>query len=167
MKYAIIIIFILVLAFGAIRRVNVFAAFARGAGEAADFVLRLLPILVCTYIMCELFEASGLSYLITKAITPAMRAVGVPPELTKLLLIKPISGSGSLTYLTKILKESGADSYTGRCACVLYGSSDTAFYLSAIYFSNCRKKKRALPLLACTLSALVSAAAAILICRIM
>lgn len=167
MQYAIIIIFIAVIAFAAIKKVNVFSSFARGAGEAADFVLRLLPILAGTYIMCELFEASGLSKALTNVLSPAVELIGVPPALTKLMLLKPLSGSGSLTYLAKILKEYGADSYTARCACVLYGSSDTVFYICAIYFASCKKKRRKLPVAICLFSAFVSAIAAILICRAM
>lgn len=167
MQYVIPLIFIAVIALAAIKKVNVFSAFSRGAGEAVSFVYNLLPLLACTFIMCRLFEASHLSDILAKALSPLFKLLGIPTELTKLILIKPFSGSGSLAYLTDILKEYGADSYIGRCACVLYGSSETVFYISVVYFSKCSKKKRLFPIMIILFSTLVSTVFACLLCRIM
>ncbi len=167
MQYVIPIIFIGVFAFAAFKRVNVFSAFSRGAGEGVKFVFNLLPLLICTFIMCELFERSGLSEYFAQALSPAFGFLGVPKELSKLILIKPFSGSGSLAYLTQIINEYGADSYIGRCACVLYGSSETVFYISVVYFANCTKKKRLVPILIILLATFISTIIACLLCRFM
>lgn len=167
MKYILPIIFISVLGYAAIRRVNIFSAYARGAGEGAKFAFSILPTLICVFIMCELFEASGLSALLTDALSPVFVALGVPKELTKLVLIKPLSGSGSLAYLAEVLENYGADSYISRCACVLYGSSETVFYISAVYFAACRQKRRFAPIAIVLAATTISTVFACLLCRIM
>lgn len=167
MQYIIPAIFIAVIGYAALKRVNVFAAFSRGAGEAVKFVLTLIPLLACTFIMCELFERSHLSDALSNLLAPAFNLLGVPPELSKLILIKPFSGSGSLAYLTKIIGEYGADSYISRCACVLYGSSETVFYISVIYFAKCKNKRRLLPIIIILCATFISTIVACLLCRIM
>lgn len=167
MQYVIPALFLLVIIAAAIKRVNVFQSFSRGAGEAVKFVLSLMPLLACTFIMCELFERSHLSDALSKFLSPAFSFLGVPSELSKLILIKPFSGSGSLAYLTRIINEHGADSYIARCACVLYGSSETVFYISVIYFAKCKNKKRILPIVIILLATLLSTVISCLLCRIL
>lgn len=167
MRYVIPLLFIAVFIFAAIKKVNVFSSFTRGGSEAVKFTLNLIPLLAATFIMCELFERSHLSDWFTRLLAPATEALGVPAELTKLILIKPFSGSGSLTYLSAIIKEYGADSYIGRCACVLYGSSETVFYICAVYFAKSANKKRLLPIILILCATFISTICACLICRIM
>lgn len=166
MAYVIPVIFILILAYAAIKKVNVYSSFTRGAGEAVNFTLSLIPMLAAIFMMCELFEVSGLSAAITKALSPAFGFLGIPPELTKLILIKPFSGSGSLSYLTKIITDYGADSYIARCACVLYGSSETVFYISAVYFVKTKSVKRTLPIIIILFSTFISTIVACTLCKI-
>lgn len=166
MQYVIPILFIAVFLFAAIKRVNVFSSFTKGAGDAVKFVFNLLPILCATFIMCELFEKSHLADAFCNLLSPVLNAFGIPAELSKLMLIKPFSGSGSLAYLTNVIKTYGADSYISRCACVLFGSSETVFYISAVYFSSCARKKRLLPIFVILLATFISAIFACLICRI-
>ena len=161
------VIFIAVMAAAAIKRVNVYAGFSEGVEGALKFTLSLLPCLAAVFIMCELFEASGLSAMLVKAAAPAFEFMGVPPELTKLILIKPLSGSGSLAYLTKILQEYGADSYIARCACVCYGSSETVFYVSAVYFAGLKTKGLLRPIIICLAAALLSTVCACALLKVM
>ena len=167
MRYVIPVLFILVLTCAAFKRVNVFSSFSRGAGEAVKFVFNLIPLLACTFIMCELFERSHLSDAMSNALAPVFNTLGVPAGLSKLILIKPFSGSGSLAYLTNIITEHGADSYIGRCACVLYGSSETVFYISVVYFAKCEVQRRPLPIIIILCATLISTVVACLLCRVM
>jgi spore maturation protein B len=96
-----------------------------------------------------------------------MGAFGIPTELTKLVLIKPFSGSGTLAYLNEILASYGADSYIGRCACVLYGSTETVFYISAVYFSGLKVKGLFKPIAIVLVVTFLSTALACLLCRVM
>ena len=167
MRYVIPIIFIAVFIYAAAKRVNVFSAFTRGAGDAVKFVISLIPLLLAVFVMCELFERSHLSDALTTLLSPVFTFLGVPKELCKLVLIKPFSGSGSLAYLTEIIAAHGADSYITRCACVLYGSSETVFYISVIYFAKSRQKKRTLPIVLILCATFLSTVVACLLCRIM
>ena len=167
MRYVIPVIFIAVFGYAAVKRVNVFSAFTRGAGDAVKFVFSLIPLLLAVFIMCELFERSHLSDALSDLLAPLFTFLGVPEELIKLVLIKPFSGSGSLAYLTDIIETHGADSYISRCACVLYGSSETVFYISAIYFAKSKQKKRALPIILILAATFVTTVIACLLCRVM
>ena len=161
------IIFIAVFIFSAIKKVNIYESFTEGISEAVKFTVSLLPCLAAVFMMCELFEVSGLSSLLTKWLSPVFGFLGIPPELTKLVLIKPFSGSGSLAYLNSIIETYGADSYIARCACVCFGSSETVFYISAVYFAGLKVKKLALPIICVLVATFVSTIIACLVCRIM
>ena len=167
MRYVIPLLFIAVLACAALKRVQVYSSFARGVKSAVSFTLDLIPLLVCVFIMCELFERSHLSDALSALLSPLFNLLGVPPQLSKLVLIKPFSGSGSLTFLNSIIAEYGADSYIARCACVLYGSSETVFYISAVYFAKCKNKRRILPIIVILCATFISTVISCLLCRFM
>lgn len=161
------LIFIAVLAVAAAKRVNVYGCFTSGVESALKFTLSLAPCLAAVFIMCELFEASGLSAKLTEWLSPAFSALGVPAELTKLILIKPFSGSGSLAYLTEIIERCGADSYVARCACVCYGSSETVFYISAVYFAGLKQKGLLRPTAIVLAAIFLSTLCACALCNVM
>ena len=161
------VIFIAVFIFSAVKKVNIYQSFTEGIEEAFKFTVSLLPCLAAVFMMCELFEVSNLSNLLTKWLSPVFGFLGIPPELTKLVLIKPFSGSGSLAYLNDIIETYGADSYIARCACVCFGSSETVFYISAVYFAGLKVKKLALPIICVLVATLLSTVIACLVCRIM
>ena len=159
-------IFIFVFVFALIKKVNVYDCFTQGITEAVKFTISLLPCLAAIFMMCAIFEASGLSDLLTNALAPAFGFLGIPPELTKLVLIKLFSGSGSLAYLNEIINSYGADSYISRCACVCFGSSETVFYISAVYFAGLKVKKLAAPIFCVLAATFISTVIACLICRV-
>ena len=161
------VIFIAVFIFSAVKKVNVYSTFTEGIEEAFKFTVSLLPCLAAVFMMCELFEVSHLSDMLTKWLAPVFGFLGIPGELTKLVLIKPFSGSGSLAYLNEIITKYGADSYISRCACVCFGSSETVFYISAVYFAGLKVKNLALPIAIVLISTLISTIIACLLCRIM
>ena len=161
------VIFIAVFVFAAIKKVNIYQSFTEGIEEAFKFTVSLLPCLAAVFMMCELFEVSHLSDALTNLLSPVFGFLGIPPELTKLVLIKPFSGSGSLAYLSDIIERYGADSYIARCACVCFGSSETVFYISAVYFAGLKVKKLAMPIICVLVSTFISTIIACLVCRIM
>lgn len=160
-------IFITVFVYAAFKRVNVYECFTQGIKDGFKFTVSLLPCLAAIFMMCALFESSGLSALLTRLLSPVFGFLGIPPELTRLVLIKPFSGSGSLAYLNEIIAGYGADSYIARCACVCFGSSETVFYISAVYFAGIKVKKLAMPIICVLIATFVSTIVACLICRIM
>lgn len=161
------LIFISVLIFAVIKRVKIYDEFSAGVKDALGFVFSLLPCLAAIFMMCELFEVSTLSDKLSEFLSPVFSFFGIPKELTKLVLIKPFSGSGSLAYLSGIIETYGADSYIARCACVCFGSSETAFYISAVYFAGLKQKKLAAPILIVLVSSFLTTALACFLCRFM
>jgi spore maturation protein B len=117
--------------------------------------------------LCKLLEVSGLEAQLTKWISPLFTFTGVPEEIAPLVLMKPLSGSGSIAVLTQILERYGVDSYIGRCACVAYGTADTIFYIGAVYFASMKRKKLTTALVIALTSFLCSVIFACFLCRIM
>ena len=147
MAYFIPILFVLIYIYSAVKKVKPYEAFTQGAKSAIPFAVNIFPYLVSIFVLTELFEASGLSNIISNFISPFFKILGIPKELTKLVLIKPFSGNGALAILTEIFNEYGVDSYLARCACVIYGSSETVFYIAAVYFAGAKTKKLLVPII--------------------
>ena len=169
MKYTALIIpllFLILFIYALFRRVKLYDCFTEGVKGAVPLVVSLFPYLVSILILSELFEQSGLSARLTQALSPVFSFLGIPPEIGKLVLVKPFSGSGSTALLSEILASFGADSYIGRCACVAYGSSETVFFVSAVYFAG-SKKKLAKPILIALIANFFSLVLGFLLCRIL
>ena len=170
MKYFSLVIpllFLGVFIFALIKKVKLYDSFTAGIKEALPLVFSLLPYLAAILMLSELFEQSGLSDIITSFLSPAFRFVGIPPEIAKLVLIKPFSGSGATALLSEILTSYGADSYIGRCACVSYGSSETVFYILAVYFANIKNKKLIKPVVIALTANLLTVIVGCYLCRIL
>ena len=134
-------VFILSFAYAISKNVKVYEAFTSGAKGAIPLVTTIFPYIATVLILSELFSASGLESKLLTALSPVFDALGVPKEIAPLLLIKPLSGNGSLAVLSDILNTYGVDSYLSRCACIVYGSSETTLYLGAVYFSGLKRKR--------------------------
>ena len=126
---------------GAIRRVPVFDAFIEGAKEAVKLAVSIFPYLAAVLIAVSLFQTSGLASLLGRTLAPLFHLLGIPSELTELIVVRPMSGSGSLGILSEIYRRYGADSYAARAASVIVGSSETVFYVAALYASDSKLKK--------------------------
>lgn len=169
MKYAALIIpllFAALFVYALIRKVRLYDCFTEGVKGAIPLVVSLFPYLVSVLILSELFEQSGLSARLTQGLAPVFRFLGIPPEIGKLVLLKPFSGSGSTALLSEILSAYGADSDIARCACVAYGSSETVFFISAVYFAGSRKNLTK-PVLIALFSNFASLILGCLFCRIL
>ncbi|MBO4913575.1 MAG: spore maturation protein [Oscillospiraceae bacterium] len=120
--------------YGLYRRVDVYAALTKGAEEGLGVLLRILPSLVGLMTAVYMFRASGAMDALAQLLSPLLSAAGIPSETAPLLLVRPISGSGALAVGTEIMERSGVDSYAGRVAAVMLGSSETTFYTVAVYY---------------------------------
>ena len=167
MQYLIPVLFILVFVFAFIKKVKPYDTFVDGVKSAMPFAVSIFPYLVSIFVLTELFELSGLSSLIADFLSPAFNFLGIPKELTKLVLIKPFSGSGSLATLSEIFTDYGAESYLARCACVIYGSSETVFYVASVYFAGAKTKNLAMPIAISLFASFCSCVFACFICKIM
>lgn len=166
-SYFIPVLFIAILVFSFVKKVKPYDAFTEGAKSAAPFAVSVFPYLVSIFVLTELFEASGLSDLFTSWLSPIFGLFGIPKELTKLVLIKPFSGNGALALLSEIFTEYGVDGYIARCACVIYGSSETVFYVAAVYFAGAKTKKLTTPIVISLIASFSSCVFACFICLVM
>lgn len=145
--YIIPILFLIVLLASFVRRRDPYGGFIDGAKQATELTINVFPYLLAIMVAVEAFRVSGASAMLANALEPVLGAVGLPKELAELMFLRPVSGAGSLAILDGIYADYGPDSYIGRCASVIYGSSETVFYISAIYFSqsSVRKLRYAIP----------------------
>lgn len=120
---------------------NGYGAFLRGAKRGMTSAWELLPALCAMSMMVTLVNASGLSRLMCHALSPLTRLMNLPPEVAPILVLRPLSGSGSLTALKAIFGSCGVDSRAGRAAAVLMGSSETIFYTMTVYLGATDIKK--------------------------
>ncbi|MDR1674772.1 MAG: spore maturation protein [Oscillospiraceae bacterium] len=131
---------IIVLA-GLIKKVDVFSVFVEGAEENLKVCISILPTLAALMLCIGMFKASGALNFITAAISPLINNIGFPAECVPLALIRPLSGSGALAVYEGILSEHSPDSFVGRVASVLLGSTETTFYTVTVYFGAAKIKK--------------------------
>lgn len=118
---------------GIFTRTDVYSAFLRGAQEGMHSGFRLLPALCAMLLMLRLMDASGLTALLSALLTPLTSRLGVPQEVTPLIILRPLSGAGSLAALQELLVSCGPDSRAGRMASALVCSSETIFYTLTVY----------------------------------
>lgn len=161
------LLFLATFLFAAARKVRVYDSFTEGVKEAFPLVLSVFPYLAAVLMLTSLFTASGLDEKLLRLLSPLFRALGIPAEIGPLVLVKPLSGSGSTALLSDILSRYGADSYIARCACAAYGSSETIFYIGAVYFSRTKRKKFTAALLISLFSYFASVVLCCALCKIL
>ena len=116
------------------RRVNVYAALTRGAEDGLTVLLHVIPALVGLLTAVSMFRASGAMDALARLCAPVLNLLGIPAETVPLMLVRPVSGSGALAVGSEIMDSYGVDSYVGRVAAVMLGSSETTFYTVAVYY---------------------------------
>lgn len=139
--YVVPAVVLLMVLFGVIRRVPVFDTFVEGAKEGLASCFSILPTLVGLMMAVTMLSASGALDLLSSFLAPAARFLGIPSNVMPLALIKPISGSGSTALLSQIFATSGPDSFAGRVASVMAGSTETTFYCIAVYYGSVQIKR--------------------------
>lgn len=157
--------FILIFLYASFKKVKIYDSFTVGVKDGLNTVFTILPYLITVFILTELFSVSGLSTSIINLLSPIFSALGIPVEIAPLIILKPFSGSGSLAVLSNIFSQYGADGYIARCACAVFGSSETVFYVSAVYFANCKEKRLLKPILISLFATFISTVFACFICK--
>lgn len=131
----------LIIIFGFVKRVPVFETFVSGAKEGAVSCFEILPSLVGLMLAVSMLSASGALDLVSSFLRPFAQLLGLPAEVMPLAMMRPISGSGSNALLIQLFNQYGADSFIGRVASVMNGSTETTFYAIAVYFGAVGIKK--------------------------
>lgn len=127
--------------YGIIKKVNIYDVFVDGSTESFDLVLTMFPCLLGMIFGVNIFLKSGILDFVFKALEPFFAYLKVPLEIFPMMIMRPISGSSSLAILNNIYEGFGPDSFVGRLASVIQGSTDTTFYILTLYFGSIGIKK--------------------------
>ncbi|MBM7094712.1 spore maturation protein [Bacillus sp. H-16] len=127
-----LIAFILVVA--TIRKVPTYEMFVEGAKEGVSMAFSVIPYLVGMLVAISVFRESGAMDFFINLLRPALQAVGVPADIVPLAMIRPLSGTGALGMTSDLIATHGPDSFIGRLASTMQGSTDTTFYVLTVYF---------------------------------
>lgn len=148
--------------YGARRRVRVYDSFVAGAKEGLQVILNIFPYLLAIFVAVKAFQASGIFDALKAGLAGPFAALGIPPEVLSVALVKPLSGSASTAIFTDIVQTAGPDSLAGRLSAVIIGSAETTFYVLAVYLGavNIRRTGYIVPvcLIADGLGILIAAA---------
>lgn len=151
--------------YAAIKKVNVFDAFIVGAKQGFDTVLNILPYLIAMMVAIGMLRASGFFDLMGRLLAPLMNLIGMPSELLPLALVRPFSGSASTGVMAELIHRYGGDSLIAKTAATMMGSTETTFYVIAVYFGaiGVRRTRHAIP--AGLLADFAGIVASVIVCR--
>lgn len=138
--YIVPALFIVLILIAAIRKKNPYRCMIDGAQEGFSASFGLFPSIMAIFLALSLLQTSGLNDLISNFLATPMQWLGIPKELAGLVILRPVSGSGSLAMLNDILVKYGPDSYIGRCASMIVDGCDTVFYMATVYFAHTKVK---------------------------
>ena len=151
--------------YGAAKGVMVYESFVEGAKGGFQLAIRFIPYLVAILVAVGMLRGAGGIDLIARWLDPVLRRVGFPVEILPLAILRPLSGSGSLGVVTELIRAHGPDSFIGRLAASAYGSTETTFYVLAVYFGAVGIKKTRYAVISGLVADIVSLIAAIVVCR--
>jgi spore maturation protein SpmA len=150
---------------GFARGVNLYATFGSAAKEGFQTAIGVIPFLVGMLVSIGMFRASGALDLLIHALSPLVAPLGFPAEALPMVLIRPLSGSGATGVMTDIMKIHGPDSFLGQLVSVLNGSTETTFYVIALYFGSINIKHMRHAIFTCLVADVVGPLVAFLACK--
>lgn len=163
--YAIPAIFIVILVGAILKKVKAYDLFIDGAKEGIETIVSIMPSLVGLLVAVGVFKASGALDILIFMLRPIIDILGMPPEVAPLALLRPISGSASFAFVTEIIKAFGPDTYEGRVAAIMMGSTETIFYTLAVYYGAVGIKNIRYTLIAALMADVISVIASLWACR--
>jgi spore maturation protein B len=155
-----------ILIFGLFRKVKVYESFVEGAKEGFQMAVRIIPYLVAILVGIGMLRGAGAIDMLSQWLGPALDKVGFPVEILPVAIMRPLSGSGSLGIVTEMIKTHGPDSFLGRLAATAYGSTETTFYVLAVYFGSVGIKKARHAVVAGLAADVAALIMAVVVCRL-
>ncbi len=148
------------------RKVKVYESFVEGAKDGFNITIKIIPYLVAMLVAIGMFRASGAFDVITSWLSPLLTKLGMPPQVLPLALIRPFSGSAANGLLAELIHTYGGNSYISKVAATMMGSTETTFYVIAVYFgaANIRRTRHAIP--AGLIADAAGIIAAVIVCRL-
>jgi spore maturation protein B len=163
--YAVPLMLLIIPIYAYIKKVAVYESFVAGAAEGVQTSVKILPFLVGMMMSIAVFRASGAFDALAGLIAPIFNFFGVPVEVLPLAIMRPLSGSGALALSAQIVNDYGPDSFIGRLASVMQGSTDTTFYVLAVYFGSVSIRKYRYALAVGLSADIVSFISSVIVCR--
>src|SRR5690625_3284628 len=157
---------LLILVVASIKRLPTYELFVEGGKEGIQMAFSLLPFLLGMIVSISILRSSGALDAFIQLITPLLVWLGIPPEIVPLALIRPISGTAALGMTTELTQYYGPDSFVGRLAATMQGSTDTTLYILTIYFGAVGIKRMRYALKVGLLADLIGITASIIIVKI-
>ena len=133
--------------YGMIKKVPVYEEFVEGAKEGFGVAVTIIPYLIAILFAIGMFRASGAMDFMIEGLRPLLSFIGVPPEVLPMMIIRPLTGSGSAAIVLDLIHQFGEDSLIVKMAATMFGSTETTFYVLAVYFGavNVKKTRHAIP----------------------
>ncbi|MBT2754860.1 spore maturation protein [Mesobacillus foraminis] len=156
-----------ILVYGTLKKVPTYETFVEGGKEGIKMAVSIIPFLVGMMVAISVFRASGALDYFMEFIRPGLEKIGIPADVIPLAIIRPISGNAALGMTSDLIAAHGPDSFIGRLASTLQGSTDTTFYVLTVYFGAVGIKKMGDALKVGLLADLAGFAAAIVVVTIM
>lgn len=160
-------IIVLILTMGLFKKVPLYETFTEGAKDGFKVSVTIIPYLVAIIVAISMFRASGIIEQIGVACAPLLAKFNVPADTIPIMLVRSLSGSGALGIFSDIANHLGPDSYATKLAAVMVGSSETTFYVLAVYFGSVKITKLRYALLVGILADIVGIIAAVAVCNYM
>lgn len=158
------LIILLVLVYGTYKRVPSYEVFVEGGKEGIKMAFSLLPFLLGMMVSIAIFRASGAMEAIVESLSPILQTLGIPGEIVPLAITRPISGTAALAITTDLIDQFGPDSFIGRLASTMQGSTDTTLYILTVYFGAVGIKKMGDALKVGLFADLIGIIASIIVC---
>jgi spore maturation protein B len=133
--------------YGLYKRVPVYEEFVTGAKDGFQVAVNIIPYLVAILFAVAMFRASGAMDFLVEGLRPLLAPLGIPPEVLPMAITRPLTGSGSAGIMLDLINRYGADSLIVKTAATMFGSTETTFYVVAVYFGavNIKKTRHAIP----------------------
>ena len=135
------ILICVILLYGTFKKIPTYETFVEGGKEGIEISFSIIPFLVGMLVAISVFRASGALDFLVELLRPVLTAIHVPPEILPLAIIRPISGTAALGMTSDLILSHGPDSFIGRLASTIQGSTDTTFYVLTVYFGAVGIKK--------------------------
>ncbi len=160
-------ILIMVLIAGIVKKVPVYEEFTDGAKEGFKIAIDIIPYLVAVIVGISMFRASGAVEIIANALAPVLEYCNIPADTIPLMIVRSLSGSGALGVFSDIASNLGPDAYATKLAAIMVGSSETTFYVLAVYFGSVKISKLRYAVIIGILADIIGIIAAVLVTNLM
>jgi spore maturation protein B len=157
----------LVIVFGIYKKTAIYDCFIEGAKDGLKAAVEILPFIIAIFVGIESIVSSGAMDFFQKILEPVFSFFGIPKELISLILLRPVSGSGSLVLMERVMQDNGVDTFIGEAASVMVGTCETVFYVLALYFGITHVKNMRHAVVAGIIGYVVSVIASVYICKLL